>query len=416
MATNVRRRLGSPLQQWAVLLLLFLCAIISILAAEEKGKSAAKQIEKEHSNEDLPSTIIEASLLAQDGSSIQIPEDVAASSTASFQNERVQEEESRRMDWEPIVSSVASKRYALHAHERRALFVIFDGLGGTNHLKTAGKWLDANTDHCAWKGITCQTVHHKDESDPVPVVTRLELPYIHLEGTIPTELVELKYLTVLHLSNNVLTGSIPTTLSQLSHLQLVHLTHNALTGTLPAFHAVRELSLSANFLTGRIRFTSHLLHLLDLSDNLLTGTLPESLNLLTALSFLILSDNALTGTLPDLRGMSHLRTLDVSNNLLSGTISELPASTWHVIAAENRMSGPFPVNLQSLPNLHSAVLSGNQFAGTLPVLWEQQTQLGVLLLDHNQFKGTLPLTLFTGQAANLGLYVEYCTIGAASMA
>lgn len=318
---------------------------------------------------------------------------------------------------------------AYHEHERRALFAIFKGLGGTPHLQTAGKWLNATTNHCEWTGVTCQTIHldqmnhcgvetsisssSSSSAEPVPVVTRLELPYSHLTGTLPVQLIELQYLTILHLSNNHLVGSIPAELVQLSHLQVVYLQQQqqGLTGPIPYLHSVRELVLSSNQLTGSLQFTSESLQLLDLSDNLLTGTLPERLNLLTALNFLVLSQNALTGTLPDLRGMSHLRLLDVSDNALTGTVNELlPSSLWHLLIADNSLQGPFPQTvLSTLPDLHAMVLSNNQFTGRLPQEshdWDTYQQLIVLLLDRNQFTGTLPVALYKAQASSLAMYVK----------
>merc|ERR1711988_18938 len=110
-----------------------------------------------------------------------------------------------------------------------------------------------------------------------------------MKGTLPSELSQLKQLSVLDLDDNSLSGTLPPTLSHFAELKRLEIHANSLSGTLP-FTSV----------------TSSKLAMVDLDDNRLTGSLPSQLGVLSQLQVLRLAQNNLTGVLP-----THLAALQI---------------------------------------------------------------------------------------------------------
>ena len=136
-------------------------------------------------------------------------------------------------------------------------------------------------------------------------VSRLELAYKGMRGTLPAGLGALDALTRIDMRGNKLTGSIPTELGKLTNLEYLNLSGNKLSGTIPV-----ELGSLVN------------LERLLLHKNGLTGVIPAELGDLTALHRFYLSDNELTGDIPavlgDLTQLTHVYIL--ANNQLTGCV------------------------------------------------------------------------------------------------
>lgn len=141
-------------------------------------------------------------------------------------------------------------------------------------------------------------------------------------------------------------------------------------------------------------------HTLSLPDNSLQGTLPEELELLSALSIVQLQNNQLIGTLPTRIWSSweHLVFMNVYNNSLSGTLPTdigflADAAHLHTLSLRsNIFSGAIPSEI-GLLSLKYLSLSGNMLSNTLP------TELGLLsnardlYLYSNSFTGIIPTSL-----------------------
>lgn len=154
--------------------------------------------------------------------------------------------------------------------ECEALVALYESTNGAGWWDNTN-WLESPT-VSTWYGVTVNNG-----------VTKLDLFFNKLTGTIPSALGDLSNLRFLDFSYNwdQLTGSIPAALGNLSNLREVYLDNNQLTGSIPA-----ELGNMSN------------LQVLWLYNNQLTGHLPAELGNLSYLWHLFLDDNPLTGRIP----------------------------------------------------------------------------------------------------------------------
>ena len=184
---------------------------------------------------------------------------------------------------------------------------------------------------------------------------------------------------------------------------------------------------------------------IDLRDNQLVGELPEQLDKLTALEFLMLPENQLKGSLPPvnwsnlvtldlslnqlegevpstlanatnlmflnlgggntfsgpildlLRSCNALQELRLGNNQFSGSLPDYPPGQWPALTVfdlnSNKYSGVLPPNLSYLSAVHDLNLSSNQFTGPVPTQWGTWQSLRVVYLNDNRLTGPLPAEL-----------------------
>lgn len=250
------------------------------------------------------------------------------------------------------------------ADECDVLVSLYNGTSGdswTNHTN----WLDTNTP-ADWYGVTVADGH----------VTKLILSTNNLNGSLPTSLNNLIYLSDFDVSVNELTGGIPD-LSGLSSLTTLYLNDNHLSGVVP--YTLGNLSALVE---------------LVLNENQLTGSIPPELGNLSNLEELILSDNQLTGGIPNTLGnLSRLRWLILYQNQLSDSIppslGNLPQLT-HLQLSFNQLTGSIPPELGNLSSLTLLNLSNNQLSGGIPDSFEDLSDLTMVYLDNNQLTGGIP--------------------------
>ncbi|MDW8850107.1 hypothetical protein SD960_08400 [Flavobacterium sp. MMLR14_040] len=251
--------------------------------------------------------------------------------------------------------------------EKDALKALYDSTGGVNWKDKRG-W-DFNTPVTSWDsatqtgwwGIYLNSGH----------VNTIDLGYNNLNGQIPKEIGQLKYLTTLNIYNNQdLIGSIPEEFYNLQMLKFVYLSYNQLSGIIsPSISKLTELAsfnLNYNKLTGSIPREIRSINFcsLDLSNNQLTGSIPPEIGLSKNLLLVDLSDNNLNGTIPKEIGLlSNLRTLILNYNQCSGTlpaeIGMLKSLDW-LLLGNNLLEGQIP-NLSNLTELTLLQLSNNKF-------------------------------------------------------
>ncbi|KAG1342440.1 putative inactive receptor kinase [Cocos nucifera] len=200
--------------------------------------------------------------------------------------------------------------------------------------------------------------------------------------------------------------------------------------TLAGMRSLRELSLSGNFLTGRLvpaLGSLASLHRLDLSGNLFYGPIPGRIAELWSLVHLNLSCNDFSGDFPtgfqnllglkelDLRSnglrghiglvLSHMRNveyLDLSGNEFYGgllmesrNLSSLANAVKYANLSSNKLSGSFfsSDSLRLFRNLEVLDVGYNQLSGELPS-FDSLRNLKTLRAGKNQLSGLIPEELF----------------------
>jgi Leucine-rich repeat (LRR) protein len=235
-------------------------------------------------------------------------------------------------------------------------------------------------------------------------ITDLALFGNSLTGSIPTSLALLPNLTNLILDENSIWGSLPSELGLITSLESVHLFTNALSGPLPSelglLTKLEALYLRENQLTGLLPSELGLitsLEMIDLFSNYLNGTLPSELGLLTKLEDLILGNNALTGLLPTQIGLlSSMSRLFLFENALLGPIpSELGVieTLDDLSLYDNELTGTIPWELGRLSRLRSLILYGNQLSGGIPSELGELSNMDILYLSSNGITGPIPSEL-----------------------
>ncbi|XP_042514351.1 LRR receptor-like serine/threonine-protein kinase EFR [Macadamia integrifolia] len=160
----------------------------------------------------------------------------------------------------------------------------------------------------------------------------------NLQGPIPKQLFLISTLTIsLDLSYNFLVGTLPTEISNLKSLSVLNISHNKLSGEIPSTigdcNSLEHLSMESNFFEGTIPQSLTLLkglQDLDLSQNNLSGQIPKDLQNLLALQSLNLSFNNLEGEVPTEGIFGNASAILVNgNDKLCGGIAKLhlPACT-----------------------------------------------------------------------------------------
>lgn len=139
--------------------------------------------------------------------------------------------------------------------------------------KFLSHWNESDANPCDWTGVICDHVSRH--------VIAVNLPYMHLGGTISSSIGELKKLQRLALHDNNLHGFIPPEIADCTELRALYLRDNYLDGEIP----------------GGLGKLSNLM-ILDLSSNSLKGSIPPSIGQLSRLKFLNLSTNFLAGEIP----------------------------------------------------------------------------------------------------------------------
>ncbi|MGL5683651.1 MAG: leucine-rich repeat domain-containing protein [Marinifilaceae bacterium] len=145
----------------------------------------------------------------------------------------------------------------------------------------------------------------------------------NLGGTLPVELGQLNFLTMLDISECGLTGELPNGCLQGKGLIEVNLSKNALSGALPASlencSSLEAIYIRENNFTSLgtgIRLCSRLA-VLDVDANKLT-TFPMEICNLPILTMVNLSNNDITGELPiELKSATNLQSLAIANNYLT---------------------------------------------------------------------------------------------------
>lgn len=241
------------------------------------------------------------------------------------------------------------------------------------------------------------------------LLENLELSQNKLTGEIPSEIVNLKKLWQLELHENSLTGKLPVGLGNLTGLRKFDASINDLEGDLMELRFLtnlQSLQLFENRFSGRIpEEFGYFKDLVGLSlyQNKLTGSLPQRIGSWAALIFIDVSENFLTGPIPpDMCKQGNLIDLLMLQNNFTGGIPESYTkcrSLNRFRVNNNSLSGVVPSGIWSLPNLSIIDLSMNQFEGPVTSDIGKAKVLAQLFLSNNRFSGNLPAEI--GEVSSL---------------
>ncbi len=303
--------------------------------------------------------------------------------------------------WEYFCATGSCTPSACSISDRDALVAFYNTI---TNWGTIMPW-DITQSMSTWQGVTL---------NGDGCVTRLELSWKGMVGSIPPELGNLSNLTYLSLWNNSFTGNIPPELGNLSNLTHLHLHENDFTGNIPPelgnLSNLESLNLWYNNLSGSI--PPELGNLSNLTElyllgNQLSASIPPELGNLSNLVDLRLEDNNLSGSIPpELGNLSSLTHLRLGVNQLSGSIppelGNLSALT-HWVMTDNQFSGSIPPELGMLNNLEALVLSNNNLSGSIPPEFGNMSSLEQLGLNNNQLTGNIPEELCNPPLTTLSL-------------
>ncbi|CAG7868466.1 unnamed protein product [Brassica rapa] len=228
----------------------------------------------------------------------------------------------------------------------------------------------------------------------------LEISDSDLTGEIPPEIVKLTKLRQLELYNNSLTGKLPRGFGSLTNLTRVDASMNYLEGDLTELRSLTNLvslQLFENKLSGEIppefgEFED--LVNLSLYTNNLTGPLPQKLGSVSDFDFIDASENRLTGPIPpDMCKRGKMKDLLLLQNNLTGSIPESYASCLTLErfrVSDNSLNGTVPAGLWGLPKVEIIDLAVNNFEGPITADVKNAKMLGTLYLAFNKFSDELP--------------------------
>ncbi|KAK1548988.1 hypothetical protein Q3G72_008920 [Acer saccharum] len=174
-----------------------------------------------------------------------------------------------------------------------------------------------------------------------------------LQGSIPSEICNLRNLGDLYLSDNKFFGSIPACLGDITSVRVLHLNSNNLTSTIPS--SLWNLKDIVD---------------LNLSNNSFVGHLPLDIGNLRAVTYIDLAWNKLSGEIPS--SIGHLQ------NLIKFSI------------AHNKLKGRIPESFGNLISLELLELSSNNLSGAIPKSLEKLRYLKYFNVSFNRLDGEIP--------------------------
>ncbi|CAH8385190.1 unnamed protein product [Eruca vesicaria subsp. sativa] len=233
---------------------------------------------------------------------------------------------------------------------------------------------------------------------------------ISITGKIPERIKNLVLLQNLELSDNKIPGEIPKGIVQLRNLKQFEVYSNFLSGKLPLGFGnltnLRYFDASNNSLEGDLSELRSLKNLVSLGlfENRFTGVIPREFGDFKSLAALSLYKNNLSGKLPEKLGSwTSLKHIDVSENFLEGQIPPdmcKKGAMTHLLMLQNRFTGQFPESYANCKTLIRIRVSKNYLSGLVPYGIWGLPNLQFLDLASNRFEG--PFTGDIGNAKSLG--------------
>ncbi|XP_060668123.1 receptor-like protein 6 [Ziziphus jujuba] len=239
-------------------------------------------------------------------------------------------------------------------------------------------------------------------------LTYFDLSYNFFHGNFPNPVAFPYLIEEIYLGHNKLT-SIPSCNLNLPFLYLLDLSNNLLTGVIPSFSFVMFssgiLNLDDNQITDLGISNSSKLGTLSLSNNLFTGVIPSSLFTISSLVSLNLDDNHIIDL--DISNSSKLKSLVLSNNLFTGVI---PPSLFAIpsLVFLNLDDNQFTdLDIYNSSRLTILSLSRNRLSRLIPRSISKLKKLGELRLDSNNLSGKVDFGIFSELTGLKSLDLSY---------
>ncbi|CAL5418257.1 unnamed protein product [Camellia sinensis] len=178
------------------------------------------------------------------------------------------------------------------------------------------------------------------------------------------------------LSDKFSIGSFFRVLTKLSNLKVLSLVSIGLWGQLPA-------------MINRLKS----LEKLNISSNFISGEIPGSISVLTNLTSLVLADNLFNGSVPDMKSLQSLQEIDLSINRLGPEFPSMSTNLATIKLKNNSLRSGIPSQIKGFDLLQRFDVSGNKLVGPIPSPLFSLPSIQYLNLDDNQFNGALSLNL-----------------------
>ncbi|MBA0629801.1 hypothetical protein Godav_024303, partial [Gossypium davidsonii] len=262
-----------------------------------------------------------------------------------------------------------------------------------DQLKVMESW-NSSIHFCQWHGITCGRKHQR--------VTKLELQFLELSGSLSPYIGNLSFLKELNLASNNFYDHIPQEVGHLRRLERLELINNSFSGEIPsnlsACSKLTYIRMRGNQLRGEIPGSFGLLSklkFLSFVNNSLRGSIPPALGNLSSLEELYLTYNALSGVLPEALGrLTNLTHFSADENSISGSIPTAMFNLSNIIVFSiggNKIQGTLHSDLAiTMPRVEAFSVWGNQIYGKIPISISNASNLYQLQLDENRLSGNVP--------------------------
>ncbi|KAJ7965840.1 Receptor-like protein kinase [Quillaja saponaria] len=239
---------------------------------------------------------------------------------------------------------------------------------------------------------------------PYEVLNLKNLNWLYLtncaiKGEIPAAIGNLTELINLELSNNLISGEIPAEIGMLQNLWQLEIYNNSLTGKLPVgfgnLKSLENFDASMNNLEGDLSELRHLTNLvsLQLFENELSGQIPVELGEFKRLVNLSLYRNKLNGPIPEKIGSwAEFDFIDASENFLTGPIPPYMCNKGkmtELLLLQNNLTGGIPSNYANCSTLKRFRVSNNSLTGSVPAGIWGLPNLEIIDIALNQLEGTI---------------------------
>ncbi|CAL5418260.1 unnamed protein product [Camellia sinensis] len=132
---------------------------------------------------------------------------------------------------------------------------------------------------------------------------------------------------------------------------------------------------------------------LNISSNFISGEIPGSISVLTNLTSLVLADNLFNGSVPDMKSLQSLQEIDLSINRLGPEFPSMSTNLATIKLKNNSLRSGIPSQIKDFDLLQRFDVSGNKLVGPIPSPLFSLPSIQYLNLDDNQYNGALSLNL-----------------------